>query len=92
MKNLASVNNHLKFFLGFNMYERHKILYQSIGFHIKEHAAMEMVTNLITLSSAYILFGTLLEAIFFKLYNSSFHPFARILDTSECSKGISFQQ
>ena len=74
------------------MHERHKILYQSIGFYIKEHAAMTMVTNLITISSGYILFGTLLEAIFFKLYNSSFHPFARILDLSEGSQGILFQQ
>ena len=64
------------------MKERHNILYHSIGFHVKEHAAMEMVTYLIFGSSAYILFGSLLEAIFFNLYNSSFHPFGKILDIS----------
>ena len=51
---------------------------------------MEMVTLLVVVSTAYILFGTLLEAIFFNLYNSSFHPFAKILDISETSQGKLF--
>ena len=51
---------------------------------------MEMVTLLVVGSTAYILFGTLLESIFFNLYNSSFHPFAKILDISETSQGKSF--
>ena len=84
------LNNHLNLHLGFRIRERQNILYHSIGFHIKEYAAMEMVTNLIIGSSAYILFGTLFEAIFFNLYNSSFHPFAKILDISEGSQGKLF--
>ena len=50
---------------------------------------MEMVTLLVVGSTAYVLFGTLLESIFFNLYNSSFHPFAKILDISEDPQGRS---
>ena len=51
---------------------------------------MEMVTWLVVGSTAYVLFGTLFEAIFFHLYNSSFHPFAKILDISDTLQGRSF--
>ena len=51
---------------------------------------METVTWLVVGSTAYVLFGTLFESIFFNLYNSSFHPFAKILDISETSQGKSF--
>ena len=83
------LKKHLNFHLAFNMRERHIILNDSIGFHIKEkeQIAMKMVTNLIIGCSAYILFGTLLEAIFFNLYNSMFHPFGKILDISNVSQG-----
>ena len=81
------LKKHLNFHLAFNMRERHIILYESIGFHIKEQIAMKMVTNLIIGCSAYILFGTLLEAIFFDFYNSMFHPFGKILDISNVSQG-----
>ena len=80
----------LIFFIALNVKERHKILYQSIGFHKEEHDSMEVVTSLVVGSTAYILLGTLLELIFFKLYNSSFHPFAKILDLSESSQGTLF--
>ena len=48
---------------------------------------MEMVTWLVVGSTTYISFGTFFETIFFNLYNSSFHPFAKILDISETSQG-----
>ena len=66
---------------------RHNILYHSIGFKAEEVYSMEMVTWVVVGSTTYILFGTLLESIFFNLYNSSFHPFAKILDISETSQG-----
>ena len=53
---------------------------------------MEMVTWLVIGSTAYVLFGTLLESIFFNLYNSSFHPFAKILDITETSQGKYLQK
>ena len=51
---------------------------------------METVTWLVIGSTTYVLLGTLLESLFFNLYNSSFHPFAKILDISETSQGRLF--
>ena len=51
---------------------------------------MEMVTWLVVGSTAYVLLGTLFQSIFFNLYNASYHPFAKILDLSECSEGKLF--
>ena len=65
-------------------------MYQTIGFHKEEHESMEIVTWLVIGSTAYVLFGALIESIFFTLYNSSFHPFAKILDISETSQGRLF--
>ena len=69
---------------------RHNILYHSIGFKAEEGYSMEMVIWMVVGSTAYTLFGTLFESIFFNLYNSSFHPFAKILDISETSQGRLF--
>ena len=44
---------------------------------------MEMVTWFIVGSTAYVLLGTLFQSIFYNLYNSSYHPFANILDLSD---------
>ena len=63
----------------------------SIGFHKEEHDSMAMVTWLVVGSTAYALFGTLIESIFFNLYNSSLHPFAKILDLSQGPQGTLFQ-
>ena len=84
------------FHLAFNMSERHNILKDSIGFSKEknielEQIAMDMVINLIIGTSTYIVCGTLLEAVCFTLYNSTFHPFAKILDISEDSQGKLFQ-
>ena len=65
------------------MLERHTILYNSIGFLGEELEAMHTITGLILNSTIYISIGILLEACFFYLYNSSLHPFAKILDVSE---------
>ena len=51
---------------------------------------METIIWLVIGSTAYVLFGALFESIFFNLYNSSFHPFAKILDISETSQGKLF--
>ena len=65
------------------MKERHVLLFNSISFFKEEHDAMRMVTFLVVGFSSYIVIGTLFEAIFFSLYNSSYHPFAKILDLSD---------
>ena len=65
------------------MKERHVLLYNSISFFKEEHDAMKTVTILIVGFTSYVVIGTLFEAIFFTLYNSSYHPFANILDLSD---------
>ena len=77
-------------FIAINVKERHDTLYLSIGFCKEEHDSMEMVTWLIVGSTAYVLLGTLFQSIFYNLYNSSYHPFAKILDLSEGSEGKLF--
>ena len=52
---------------------------------------MEVVTGLVIGGTAYIMISALFEVIFFNLYNGSFHPFAKILDLSEGSKGKLFE-
>ena len=74
----------------FNIKVRHNILYHSIGFKAEEAYSMEIISWLVVGSTAYILFGTLFELLFFNLYNSYFHPFAKILDISETSQGRLF--
>ena len=74
----------------FKIRVRHNILYHSIGFKAEEGYSMEVVTWLVVGSTAYVLFGALFESIFFVLYNSSFHPFVKILDISETSQGTLF--
>ena len=61
------------------MKERHVLLFNSISFFKEEHDAMKTVTILIVGFTSYVVIGTLFEAIFFSLYNSSYHPFAKIL-------------
>ena len=65
------------------MKERHVLLFNSISFFKEEHDAMKTVTILIVGFTSYVVIGTLFEAIFFSLYNSSYHPFANILDLSD---------
>ena len=61
---------------------RHQVLVMSINPQQKEQNAMETISFLIKFSTAYILIATLMEALFFFLYNGQFHPFSKILDTS----------
>ena len=64
------------------MTKRHKVLATSIAYHPEEQNSMETMALLIKISISYILIATLIEAIFFVLYNGPCHPFAKILDTS----------
>ena len=49
----------------------------------QEHDAMITITFLVVGFTSYVVIGTLFEAIFFTLYNSTYHPFAKILDLSD---------
>ena len=65
------------------MKERHIFLYNSISILKEEHDAMITITFLVVGFTSYVVIGTLFEAIFFNLYNSTYHPFAKILDLSD---------
>ena len=70
-------------FSAFKMKERHIFLYNSISILKEEHDAMITITFLVVGFTSYVVIGTLFEAIFFNLYNSTYHPFAKILDLSD---------
>ena len=65
--------------------QRHNLLFNSIGWLKEELQSYEMVGYLVKGSLIYLGVGTLLEALFFILYNDYFHPFKAIL--LECTEG-----
>ena len=70
------------------MQERHDILARTIGYRDEEQTALKMGYKLITASFVIVIIGTILQAIFFWLYNGKFHPFSKILDTSNTPSGM----
>ena len=74
-------------FSGVTITKRHNILYDSIGYLPEEQQAYEKVWRIAAISLFYVIIGTILEAVFFVLYNAKFHPFAKILD-KESTNGI----
>ena len=61
------------------MEERHEILEKSIGCLAMEIEALEKGRIIRDWALIYLVVGSILELIFFKLYNGCFHPFANIL-------------
>ena len=59
--------------------ERHGILYETIGHLPEEQTAYERVWMIAGISLAFVIFGTILEAFFFIIYNEIFHPFKNII-------------
>ena len=71
------------------MQERHDILSRTIGYLDKEQEAMDTGNMLLISSTVTIIVGSLLQIIFFYLYNGKFHPFANILvDETEGKESI----
>ena len=69
------------------MQERHTLLYETIGYLEEEQIALTRGYGILIGSFAFIVLGTVLEAISFWLYNGKWHPFANILvDPSDVSK------
>ena len=82
----SSINNLLQkqahvclFFTVFKMQERHDILSRTIGYFDEEQEAMDTGNMLLICSTITMIVGSLLQIIFFYLYNGPFHPFANIL-------------
>ena len=61
------------------MQERHDILRSTIGFLDEEQEALDRGYMLLIGSTVTMVVGSLLQILFFYLYNEPFHPFANIL-------------
>ena len=61
------------------MQERHDILTRTIGYLDEEQEALDTGYLLLYGSFIMVIVGTLLEILFFWMYNGSCHPFANIL-------------
>ena len=64
------------------MKERHDILANTIGYLPQEEEALKTGYHLLIGSLSMVIIGTILEVLFFWLYNGSCHPFANILIVS----------
>ena len=67
------------FLLVCKMQERHDILDRTIGHLDEEQDALDNGRLLLIGSSTTMIVGSILEPIFFHLYNGPCHPFANIL-------------
>ena len=61
------------------MQERHDILSRTIGFFDEEQAALDRGYFILICSTVTMIVGSLLQILFFYLYNGPFDPFANIL-------------
>ena len=61
------------------MQERHDILSRTIGYLDKEQEALDTGYLLVICSFSIMIVGSLLQVLFFCLYNGKLHPFANIL-------------
>ena len=67
------------FFIVYKMQERHDILSRTIGYLDEEQEALDRGYLLLICSTVTLVVGSLLQILFFFLYNGPFHPFANIL-------------
>ena len=61
------------------MQERHDILTRTVGYLDEEQEALDKGYLIIICSTVTMVVGSLLQILFFYLYNGPFHPFANIL-------------
>ena len=73
------------------MQERHDILQRTIGYLDEEQEALDRGYMLLICSTVTIAVVSLLQTVFFFLYNSKLHPFANILvDQTEAANDFLF--
>ena len=68
------------------MQERQNILESTIGYLEKEEEALSNGYLILILSVILVFAGSILQIVFFYLYNGEFHPFANILKGNESGK------
>ena len=71
------------------MQERHDILNRTIGYLDEEQEALDRGYMLLICSTITMAVVSLLQTVFFYLYNGKLHPFANIL-VDETEAGIDF--
>ena len=69
------------------MQERHNILAKTIGYLDEEQEALERAYYLLFASFTVLINGSVMEFLFFFLYNGIFHPFVNILKYPESEEG-----
>ena len=73
------------------MQERHDILQRTIGYLDEEQEALDKGYMLLICSTVTMAVVSLLQTVFFFLYNSKLHPFANILvDETEAGNDFLF--
>ena len=73
------------------MQERHDILQRTIGYLDEEQEALDKGYMLLICSTVTMAVVSLLQTVFFYLYNSKLHPFANILvDETEAGNDFLF--
>merc|ERR1712051_725077 len=65
--------------LAMKISERHRILYETIGYLEEESLAKVKVWTIAGLSLYFVIIFTVVEAWLFILYNNKYHPFNNIL-------------
>ena len=65
--------------LVYKMQERHNVLERTIGYLDEEQEALDRGYLLLVGSTVTMVVGSLLQILFFYLYNGPYHPFANIL-------------
>ena len=71
------------------MQERHDVLSRTIGYLDEEQEALDRGYLLLVGSTVTMVVGSLLQILFFYLYNGPYHPFANILvDETEGKESI----
>ena len=92
VKDMVSASNNSLYYpftlLAYNVEQRHIFLWNTIGYKEEEAESIATIRRLLYGSLCYLVFGSMLEAFFFNLYNERFHPFKDIMDTG--GKGHEF--
>ena len=65
--------------IGYNIFERHDIIVNSIGAFPQEIQAYEKIQLLIGLGYSSVVFLTIIQVVSYYFYNGKFHPFAMIV-------------
>ena len=76
IKNINKKINHL---LALNVERRHEFLWNSFGYLDDEEDALFTIRYLCLGSFIALVLGTILQWLFFSLYNEKYHPFKDIL-------------